>query len=544
MRMLRITGVAAAVIAILPFLAAPAQADAASTGAIEGRIIDQSGAGADATVIVHAVDDSHEAYAYTWDLGDGRYRIQDLPPGQYQVSLHDNLFGTQWVPGKETREEATVFTVGDGETVTVDDQWLPMGTVKVRVRDAETGRPVPEPCVLIDSTPRGDQVCGAKGLVVLDKVPPGSWMFTVSGGVSYFPSEDQTRYLTVERGRTTSATVTLAPAAAIKTRVVDAATGAPLAGICARLVDAVWSGMSASMGQSCSDTDGSLEFGPYPGGWTVNLYAYLGSNPWEPPTVRYGDQWVSADGGTGDQRRAIKVKMVDRRTKVIPAVRMDPPATITGTVRDAVSGAPVSGVCAYPYAWHPGQGGIYGKHCSNAQGTYTIDDVGPYSWPVEYTPYRNSGYAWQWSGDVADRFAATYTRARVGAPATVDAGLVRGGSVVGTVTDGTELVRGAYVAAYNRRTRDYAGPTWAYSDSQGAFSLPGFRTQKLWVEYYAEEKGCWYGTGPAAPTPVPVTAGEAGPSVAFDLTTTCAPSPVAGTTAGRRAPASLLTAGK
>jgi hypothetical protein len=542
--MLRMTGVAAAVIAILPLLAAPAQADAAPTGAIEGRIIDRAGAGADATVTVHATDDSYQDYAYTWDLGDGRYRIDDLPPGQYQVSLYDNRHGTQWVPGKETRDEATVFTVGEGETVTVDDQWLPMGTVKVRVGDADTGKPVPEPCVTIRSTPQDRQACGTRGLVVLTDVPPGWWEITVGGGASYFPAEDQSRHVTVVRGRTTSYTVTLAPAAAIKTKVVDAATGAPLSDTCVRLVDAVWSAMSAHMGQTCTDSDGSLELGPYSGGWTVNLYAYQSPNPWEPPAVRYGDQWVSADGGTGDQREALKVKIVEKKTRVIPTIRMDPPATITGTVRDAAGGAPVSGVCAYPYAWHPGQGGIFGKHCSNAEGRYTIDDVGPYRWPIEFTPYPNSGYAWQWSGDVADRFAATYAPAQLGTPATVDANLVRGGSVVGTVSDGTEPVDAAYVAAYNRRTRDFAGPTWAYSDRQGAFSLPGFRTQNLWVEYYAKEKGCWYGTGPDAPTPVKVTAGQAGPPVAFDLTTTCAPSPVAGTAAAKRAPASLLTAGR
>jgi carboxypeptidase family protein len=543
MRMLRITGVvAAAIIAILPLTAVPAQAAAAPTGVIEGRITDQSGAGAEATITVRAVDDSSSAYAYTWDLGDGRYRIEGLEPGDYQVQIYDNFHGTQWAPGKETREEAGVYTVGDGETVTVDDQWLPLGTVRVRVADTDTGKPVPEPCVYVRSTPQERQACGTKGLVVLNDVPPGWWEITISGGASYFSTEGQDRHVTVKRGKTTPYTVTLEPGAAIKTAVVDAATGAPLSDTCVRLIDAVWSAMSAHMGSTCTDTDGSLEIGPFRDAWTVNLYAYQSPNPWEPPATRYGDQWVGANGGTGDQRKALKVKLVPKRTRTIPAIRMDPPGTVTGILRNAGTGAPVSGVCAYPYAWHPGQGGLFGQHCSNAEGRYTIDDVGPYRWPVEFTPLTNSGYAYQWSGDVADRFSATYTQVTAGGVATVDAGLVQGGAIAGQTTNGTETVDGVLVRGYNSKTRDYAGPSWAYSDRNGAYSLPGFRTQELWVEFWSGETGCWYGTSPAQATPVHVTAGTSTP-LALDLAGNCAGSPAPTTATAKRLPSTLLTSG-
>lgn len=506
----------------------------AGAGSVTGRITDQAGAGADATVTVRGVDSSYEAIAYTWTLGDGRYRIDNLPPGDYRISISDNAHGIQWIPGKETEEAAAVFTLADGQTVVADDQWLPFGTVRVVVRDAQTGKPVPRPCVSIQSTPSDVQACGRKGVVVVRDVPPGDWPITVSAGASYFVPEEE-RFVSVERGKTTKLITTLEPGAAVRTKVVDAATGAPLGSICVHTVDATWPGQSASMRGYCSDPDtGVLEIGPFDKAWTVNLYAYQSVSRFDPPAVRYGDQWVGgAKGGTGDQREALKVAFQPRVTKAIPAIRMDRPGTITGVVRDAASGQPVSGVCAFPYSVIPFQGISSGKHCSNGQGQYTIDDVGPYSWPVEFTPTLNRGYAWQWSGDVADRFAATYLPVTAGGSTTLDASLVKGGVVAGTVTADGAPADGVLVYAYNSKTRDFAGPTWDYTDAAGAFSLPGYRGgQDLWLNYWSGDQGCWYGNTAAAATKVPVVEGGT-TQVMIDRAGNCAPAPAAA--AGLRA---------
>jgi hypothetical protein len=523
--MLRITGASvAAVIAFLPTFATPAHASLAATGVIEGRITDQAGATADATVTVHAVDDSFSTSVYTWDFEDGRYRVEGLEPGSYQVSIYDNRHGTQWVPGKETRDEAAVYEVAEGAMVTVDDQWLPFGAVRVKVSDADTGKPVPRPCVSIRSTPQDRQACGTKGVVVVPDVQPGDWDISVGGGASYF-ADPAERQVSVRRGKTTRLSTTLRPGAAVVTKVVDRATGAPLDAICVHLVDPVWSGQSAHMGLTCSDNTGRLEIGPFEEAWTANLYALQFRNTWDPPTALYGDQWVAqAGGGTGDQRAALKVKFVPKRTRTIPAITMDPPATITGVVRDAVTGAPVGGVCAYPYAFHPGQGHNVGKHCSNAEGRYTIDDIGPYNWPVEFAPGGLTGYAWQWSGDVPHRYAATYTQLEVGASATVDANLVKGAELAGTVTTDGQPVDWAYVEGYNRTTRDPAGPSRAYAEQDGTFSLGVYRTQNLWVSFFADGKDCWYGSTPEAATALGVTAG-ATTNLTLDIAANCASVP-------------------
>ncbi|MEU4566654.1 carboxypeptidase-like regulatory domain-containing protein [Micromonospora sp. NPDC023956] len=507
-------------------------------GTIRGRITDPSGTPADATVTVRDVGGSFDASAYTWDLGDGRYEIGNLAPGQYRISVYDNFRGTQWFPQKETQDDAGLVTVTDGGTVVADEQWLPLGVVEATVTDAVTGQPVPRPCLYVHSTPNGRQACGTNGTVRVDEVPPGWWEVTVSGGASYVDGESG-RHVDVLRGQVVRADTALAPATAAVTTVLDAATGAPVGGVCVRLAAPKWGGQSASMQSYCSTADGRLEIGPFSGGGKVQLYAYQPRSPYVTPAKYYGAQWVTANGGTGDQRQALTVKLLDQRTVTVPPIRMDPPGAISGMVRNATTGAAVSGICTYPYAFHPGQGNVWGPNCSNAQGRYTISDLGPYRWPVEFAPTRNTGYAWQWSGDVADRFSATLTQVTTGATAAMDANLVAGGSVTGTVTEGGTPLDGGYVWTYNATTGDIASPSFVNIGSNGTFTIGGHRTQQVYLEYWSQTEGCWYAAGGRAATPVAVTAG-ASTTIAPTMTTTCARHPGDAVSPVRRAGGPLV----
>ncbi|MEH0844666.1 carboxypeptidase-like regulatory domain-containing protein [Micromonospora sp. CPCC 205711] len=357
----------------------------------------------------------------------------------------------------------------------------------------------------------------------------------MSGGASYFPI-DETPYVHVERGKTTTVSYALNPGAAIATTVQDRPTGKPVGGICVRLVKPRFGGQSAHMGSTCSSDDGSLEIGPFTNAETVQLYAYQAVNPYEPPAKRYGDQWVTATGGSGDQREASKVTLTPQQTITIPPIRVDPPGTITGTVRNS-SGAAVAGVCAYPFAFHPGQGAIFGANCSNSQGRYTIGELGPYRWPVEFMPNSGTGYGWQWSGDVADRFAATMATVTAGGTATVDAKLAAGGQLTGKVTDGANPVDAGYVWTYNSRTGDVASPSFTNIARDGTFSLKGHRTQKVYVQYASLTKDCWYGLAGKPAIEVAMTAGQT-TTIAADMTRSCGKMPLTASTSR-----SLSTAG-
>ncbi|WP_165942670.1 carboxypeptidase-like regulatory domain-containing protein [Micromonospora sp. KC721] len=495
------------------------------SGSITGTITDEYGAAAAATVTLHGEDSSYEVIAYTWDLGAGRYALRNIPPGRYKISVSDNVRGYQWVPRKETRDEAQIFTLAASDDLVVNEAFLPMGVVEARVIDAVTRLPVRQPCLRVLGTGGNDaDACGVNGLVRIPNVRPGDWKMSVSGGASHFGIDETEDYYRVTRGQVTRVGFALEPGAAITTSVLDAATGEPARDICVRLVIPRGGGQSARMGSDCAWDDGRLEIGPFRSAETFQLYAYQAINPWEPPTERYGDQWVTADGGSGDQREALLVTLKPKETITIPAIRMDPAGSITGTIRNA-SGAVVPDVCAYPFAFHPNQGHRWGTHCSNAEGRYTIGNLGPYRWPVEFAPFGNSGYAWQWSGDVADRFAARLTQVTPGGTATVDANLVTGGTVAGRVTDGTAVVDGGYVWTYSARTGDIASPSFVNIGRDGTFRLGGHRTQEVHVEYANRERGCWYGTGGRNAVKVAVTTGGTS-TIAADMTRTCARPPI------------------
>jgi hypothetical protein len=518
MRSLRIAGVAAAVIASLP-LATPALADPVTgTGVITGVITHADGTPSSSMVTVHSLDDSFTETNPTSDA-DGRYTFDDVPAGQYQISYYDNIHIDQWIHGAVDRSQAQTFTLAEGATVEADDRWLPGGTVRVTLGDSLTGKPVPKPCATVRSTPNEVRACGKNGVVVIKDVPPGDWEIDLSGGASYFPPADQ-RSVTVKRGRTAKVIATLEPGTAIRTRAVDAATGAPVTNICVDVVDTSFAGQNFLSPQNCSGDDGVIEIGPLGYTGTVNLYAGQYVGPFDPdPTVHYGDQWAGARGGTGDQRKARTVTLQEHVTTTVPAIRMDPAGAISGTITTAATGQPAGGICAFPYATYSAHSGL-GPNCSDSQGHYVIDGLGPYNWPVEFAPSLNKGLAWQWSGGKADRFAATYSAVRAAQTTTVDAALVPGGTLTGTVTEGGVPATSVQVDAFNQKTHDYAGPTYAYLDNAGNFTLPGFRTQSLWVRYnaYSEGRQCW--------APAAVTDGQT-THVAADLTTECGTEPAA-----------------
>jgi hypothetical protein len=112
----------------------------------------------------------------------------------------------------------------------------------------------------------------------------------------------------------------------------------------------------------------------------------------------------------------------------------------------------------------------------------------------------------------------------------LDAQLVKGGVLAGTVTNGSSVVDLGYVWSYNARTGDMASASFANIRHDGTFELRGHPSQSVYVSYRSETSGCWYGTAPewvprpARARPVTVTAG-ATTTITMDIGRTCAPPP-------------------
>jgi hypothetical protein len=258
--------------------------------------------------------------------------------------------------------------------------------------------------------------------------------------------------------------------------------------------------------EGCSDYDGRLVIGPLRGKVRAQLFAHHDQH-------RYGAQWVGSKGGTGDQRKAVWVTGKAGVATKIPPLKMDPPGSITGVVRDAATGTPRGYVCAFPYSLGDtlGLDRQVGPHCTNSAGVYTVPGLGPYAWPVLHIAVFQSQYAWHWSGNQPDRFAARYVPVSAGETTTMDVGLVPAGTITGRVITPTGDPAFGYMTAYNARTGDLAAASRStYDFDTGAYRIGTLATQQVKIEYFVDGAStCWYDSAPdfAAGTAVPVQSG-------------------------------------
>ena len=119
------------------------------TGTIAGTLKETTGEPAAwASVVIQGVDDSGFTSS-TYTAEDGRYSLAVLP-GEYKVSfLRDAT--EQWAHQKTTKAEADTFTVVVGETVEVNDTFLPTGSLGGRLTTAD-GAPLPDTTVALHRT--------------------------------------------------------------------------------------------------------------------------------------------------------------------------------------------------------------------------------------------------------------------------------------------------------------------------------------------------------------------------------------------------------
>jgi hypothetical protein len=472
------------------------------TATVSGRITDAAGSPVESVDVRVIPEDSYDTYSspYGYSDADGRYTVTDVIPGRYRVLFMDNTLGQLYAQGSETREAATIFDLRDGASITVDDSFLPMGTVEMTVVDSASHRPVTHACV--EQLYGREPVCdAADGVYRLTNVPPGYQSFSVTTGTH----EPATVNLDVVRGQVVRATVGLTRTEAIVTQVVDRRTGRPVAGVCAILATVGSHGLSANQVWSCSGADGRLVVTLTGAPGTYQMYM-------EPGSTGYGAQWVGVSGGTGNRELARKVTVAAGANVTTPAVRMDRPGSIAGVVR-APSGATGS-ACALPYA--PEAGGLWRESpaCTDAQGGYTISGLGPYDWPVLFM-----GDAWIWSGNKSNRYAATPAHVTAGRTATMNAVIPAGAVITGQVQNAAGTVVDADVSAYNAMTGDFAGPTSGAYFGQ-PYQLRRLAAQPVRIEYALPSAGymsCWYNgtTDPRQARPVRVPAGA---TLSLDLT--------------------------
>ncbi|MFY1632519.1 hypothetical protein ACN27F_04395 [Solwaraspora sp. WMMB335] len=180
----------------------------------------------------------------------------------------------------------------------------------------------------------------------------------------------------------------------VRTSVVDAATGEPVADICVFAVP-VFTLSFSGLCPTRSDSRGRVDVA-VPGPGSYNLFVLPDSGS------QYGAQWVSQTGGTGTQKEARWFTFTADEILPGPTIRLDHRSVITGAVSDADDAPAVHGtvgiVAPVPDGSRDPRYSLVGE-----DGTFVIDWLGPYDWPLLFSA---DGYPYQWSGHVGNRLRA------------------------------------------------------------------------------------------------------------------------------------------
>jgi len=423
----------------------------------------------------------------------GHYTFASIAPGQYKVQ-----FGVQsgfdpkwqWAYQKFSFSSATVIDVAADATTTVDDTYAPSAGVRLTVTDAVSGAPVDAVCASQNSSFPTD--CGATGgVLTLDDLSPGvtTIYVTSSDGLHAAKTVNNVKVVT---GTLTDVAVALTPTGAITTTVLDRATGDPVPSVCVVPLTLTFGAFTSRMcqwgGDNYSKDDGTVTLG----GLTPGTYTLLAN----PEYMSYGLQWVGAKGGTGSQYQAKKITVVAGQSVAAPTIKLDPAASISGVITDAVTGELLTNGCASVLPWFPGDGtSVVGPYCIDywTDGKYTIPNLGPYAWPIQFSYYYASDtYAAYWSGGQSNRKAATLVPAGIDTPGQADAALTKVGpglTVTAKSSDGQVWNGYLNVDAFNAKTGDYV-KTMNYTHT-----LDGVTAQPVRLKYVPDsdfESG-WYG---------------------------------------------------
>ncbi|MDI1464265.1 carboxypeptidase-like regulatory domain-containing protein [Catellatospora sp. KI3] len=453
-----------------------------ATGSASGRFTDAAGNGLAGIGVT--LDDVNGSYYSTRTRADGTWQIGTVLPGQFVVRFWDRESVDQYAYGKVDFADATRFTVVAGQNLVVDDTRLSTSGLRVTARDSVTGAPVTDFAVWAGSASADAE----NGAAVLPDLPVGTWYPSVhADGYEVLKAGP----VTITAGQQATLEVTLVPFASIRAKVVDAATGAPVAGVCLFTQTRTQFRLLGCPAQSGADGEVVLD---YVSAGTYQIFALPESGS------AYGAQWVGLSGGTGDQAQARDVTVTPGQAKDIHKIYMDPKGTVTGTVTGADGNPVTSGKVSVvaPVTWESSQGGAN----IDAQGRYTLDFLGPYSWPLFF---RTTTHAWQWSGAAYRRQSATLIPVTAGQSATFDQQLQLGTLLKVTVTGSPG---GGVVAAYTSSNGDLVGFTAEpQSGAQVSFRVLGGGQVRLHYENGWSDQG-WYGGTDfttAKPVSIPTT---------------------------------------
>ncbi|MHB8895458.1 MAG: DUF5719 family protein, partial [Candidatus Geothermincolia bacterium] len=452
----------------------------------------------------------------------GNYSFAGLHGTAYKLGFipNDGVHLTRWYNNKANASAGNWIAVTPPNVVTANQQLEVGGSLSGTVVEQGSGTPLQNVGVSVYDSSTGNVVSydstDASGDYLVKPLASGSYkvQFTPQDGVhlpqwyNNKPDEAGADPVAVTQpNETPGINASLAVGAKVSGTVTEEGTGTPIAGCSVDIHD-------AATGQEVkwTETDASgdylatgLQSGSYKVGFYPNDSVHLG-------------EWYN---NKGDQSSADPVPLTAPNETTGISAQLTVGATVSGCVTEEGTADPIANCYIYAYS-NEGWAQFYGQ--TNASGNYTIQNMPTGNYRICFSP-NDSVHVAEWYNDKRDYDTADLLA--ITAPsstANIDASLVRGGTIRGTVTDEStgDPIENVYVSAYDTSTGNYVRSN--YTDSSGNYSLTQLLsgTYKVQFEAYSTDYLAeWYNGKSSLDTadPVAVTAPNETTSINASLRT-------------------------
>ena len=446
--------------------------------------------------------------------GTGAYTVTGLPAGSYAVGFELGVAGylPQFDSGQSSLAQANAITLAAGQVVSgVDAAMAGGGQISGTITSAATGAALANvPVTVYDASGAavatastdGNGAYTAMGLVAgsyrvgFDAPQGANYQSQFADGVSSLASA---RVIAVSAGQSVGGVdAALVTGGQLSGTVTDASTHAPLSGVTVTVYDLVGGG---SVGSVQTDGTGAytvtgLPAGSYAVGFELGVAGYL----------------PQFDSGQSSLAQANAITLAAGQVVSGVDAAMAGGGQISGTITSAATGAALANV---PVTVYDASGAAVATASTDGNGAYTAMGLVAGSYRVGFDAPQGANYQSQFADGVSSLASARVIAVSAGqSVGGVDAALVTGGQLSGTVTDAATHapLSGVTVTVYDSSSMPVME---ADTDSSGGYTVPGLRTGSYTVgfdtelagsDYLAQEHGA---SSPTAPgTSVSVTAGQ------------------------------------
>ncbi|HLJ06931.1 MAG TPA: hypothetical protein VKX24_00210, partial [Acidimicrobiia bacterium] len=256
-----------------------------------------------------------------------------------------------------------------------------------------------------------------------------------------------------------SITVTSPSPTTVSGKVTDALGGNPIVGVCAYLYTS--GGTRTADPGVCTSAAGTYTMTvAAPGSYTIAFFD---------PSATHDTQWYN--GATTEGAATAFTLSAGQALTGINAA-MAPIEAVAGTVTDQQSGAPLAGVCVYPYTNAGARTSDPGV-CTNAQGTYLLPIANPGSYAIGFYDPDGSHFTVWYNAQPAEGSANPVTLSAGQEVTGIGAAMPPVESISGTITDAAShgALSGVCVYLYTAAGARTSDPG-VCSLANGSYDLP------------------------------------------------------------------------